>query len=473
VKIVIVGGGTAGWISALILQKETDHNITLIDSSSIGPLGVGESTTGLFGQVIRAYLSEEDFVEKCGLTPKLGTQFIGWSDKDFYSPLEGTFSAHDEFDYAFYYGLENSRLNDYSVFSLFASQDKINFNKTTTKEKFVSDRRYAYHLDTYKTIAYLKEKCVESGVQFIDSKVVDISLDKFRNVNQIYTEDSAIECDFVIDCSGFNRTVISAYNPNFVSYEKWMSVNTGLPFNLSWDEIEYKKPVTTSRALSCGWMWMIPTQHSIGCGIVYDNNFATQDEIVAEVNEILGVNIKIRKEIKFRSGRLDQSLCHNVASIGTCYSFLEPLQATSIHTTILQIERLVHLLENSITVDDYNLFCADVVDNYADFVSLHYQFKHINNEFWQSRIPREYTAEMIEKSKRQALTPYDYDINRGHYELVGHNLWSYILAGGHLVTHQRISYTEEQLNNIQLWENQIPEVLENSMTFTDFLGMYK
>ena len=107
-KIVIVGGGTAGWISALILQKETNHDITLIDSSSIGPLGVGESTTGLFGQVIRAYLSEEDFVEKCGLTPKLGTQFVGWSDKDFYSPLEGTFSAHDEFDYAFYYGLGKS-----------------------------------------------------------------------------------------------------------------------------------------------------------------------------------------------------------------------------------------------------------------------------------------------------------------------------------------------------------------------------
>ena len=472
-KIVIVGGGTAGWISALILQKETNHDITLIDSSSIGPLGVGESTTGLFGQVIRAYLSEEDFVEKCGLTPKLGTQFVGWSDKDFYSPLEGTFSAHDEFDYAFYYGLEKSKLNDYSVFSLFASDDKINFNKTTTKEEFVSDRRYAYHLDTYKTIAYLKEKCIEFGVHFIDSKVVDISLDKFRNVNHIYTEDEVIESDFVIDCSGFNRTVISTYNPNFISYEKWMSVNTGLPFNLSWDEIEYKKPVTTSRALSCGWMWMIPTQHSIGCGIVYDNNFATQDEIIAEVNEILGVNIKVRKEIKFRSGRLDKSLCHNVASIGTCYSFLEPLQATSIHTTILQIERLMHLLQNSITVEKNNFFCADVVDNYADFVSLHYQFKYIHNEFWQSRIPREYTAEMIEKSKRQALTPYDYDINRGHYELVGHNLWSYILAGGHLVTHQRVSYTEEQLNNIQLWENQIPEVLENSMSFKDFLGMYK
>ena len=472
-KIVIVGGGTAGWISALILKYETDHDITLIDSSSIGPLGVGESTTGLFGQVIRAYMNEEEFIEKCGITPKMGTQFIGWSDKDFYSPLTGTFSENEDFDYAFYHGVENSNLNNYSSFSLFASNEKINFHKKTTKEEFKSDRRYAYHLDTYKTIAYLKDKCIESGVQFIDSKVVDVSLDKFRNVNCIYTEDSVVECDFVIDCSGFKRVIASTYNPNFVSYEKWMSVNTGLPFNLSWDEIEYKKPVTSSVALSCGWMWMIPTQHSIGCGIVYDNNFATQDEIIAEVNELLGVNIKIRKEIKFRSGRLDKSLYHNVATIGTAYSFLEPLQATSIHTTILQIERLIHLLENDMTVDDYNYFCGDVVDNYADFVSLHYQFKHIDNEFWQSRIPREYTSEMIEKSKKDILSPYDYDIHRGNYELVGHSLWSYILAGGKLLTNQRASYTEEQLNNIKLWENQIPEVLENSMSFTDFREMYK
>ena len=472
-KIAIVGGGTAGWISALILKNETDHDITLIDSSSIGPLGVGESTTGLFGQVIRAYLSEEEFVDECGVTPKLGTEFVGWSDKNFYSPLEGTFSAHEEFDYAFYYGVENSTLNDYSAFSLFASHNKINFNKNTTKDNFISDRRYAYHLDTYKTIAYLKKKCIELGVHFIDSKVVNVSQNSLGNIDAIYTENQVVECDFVIDCSGFHRVVASTYQPNFISYEKWMSVNTGLPFNLSWDEIDYPKPVTTSRALSCGWMWMIPTRHSIGCGIVFDNNFKTQEEIVAEVNELLGTEIKIRKEIKFRSGRLENSLYYNVATIGTAYSFLEPLQATSIHTTILQLERLIHLLEQDITVEQYNYFCGDVVDNYADFVSLHYQFNHIDNDFWTSRIPRDYTAEMINKSKKGVLTPYDYNVRKENYELVGHNLWSYILAGGNLLSNQRVNYTQEHLNNLKLWEDQIPDVIENSMTFNDFLGLYK
>lgn len=472
-KIVIVGGGTAGWISALILKNETDHDITLIDSSSIGPLGVGESTTGLFGQVIRAYLSEEEFADECGVTPKLGTEFVGWSDKNFYSPLEGTFSAREDFDYSLYYGVENSNLNTFSSFSFFASHQKINFHNTTTKENFVSDRRYAYHLDTYKTIAYLKKKCVELGVHFVDSKVLDISRNSHGNVNEIYTEDDVIECDFVIDCSGFNRTVISHFSPQFISYEKWMSVNTGLPFNLSWDQVDYKKPITTSRALSCGWMWMIPTRHSIGCGIVYDNNFATQEEIIAEVEDILDTKIKIRKEIKFRSGRLDKSLEYNVASIGTCYSFLEPLQATSIHTTILQVEKLIYLIENSISREDYNQFCGTLVDNYADFVSLHYQFKCIDNEFWQSRIPREYTAKMIEISKTKLLSPYDYGYAAANEELVGHVLWSYILAGGNLLYEKRPVYTQEQLDYIKLWESEIPKALDNAMSFEDFIGMYK
>lgn len=479
-KIVIIGGGTAGWISALILKNETDHEITLIDSLTIGPLGVGESTTGLFSHIIRSYLNEKEFVDECGVTPKLGTEFIGWSDKDFYSPLEGTFSAHNEFDYAFYYGVQNSKLNSYSKHSLLASNAKINFHKSTTKEKFVTDGDNAYHLDTYKTIEYLKKKCIEFGVNFVDSKVISTSQNDFGDTTNIRTEDFSIDCDFVIDCSGFNRVVVSAYSPNFISYEKWMSVNTGLPFNLSWDEIEYSKPVTSSVALSCGWMWMIPTRHSIGCGIVYDNNFASQEEIISEVNDLLGLEIKVRKEIKFKSGRLEKSLYHNVATIGTAYSFLEPLQATSIHTTILQVEKLVYLLEGNIDSEKYNFFCADMVDNYADFVSLHYQFNYIDNDFWKSRIARDYTLEMIKKAQEKILTPLDYNIQRegrdkinSDYELVGHNLWSYILAGGNLLIKKDMQYSERELNNIRTWERQIPEVVQNSITFKDFLEFYR
>lgn len=479
-KIVIVGGGTAGWISALILKNETNHEVSLIDSSSIGPLGVGESTTGLFCGTIRKYLHEETFVDKCGITPKLGTQFIGWSDKNFFSPLEGTFSTHNHFDYAFYYGVQNSTLSNYSPFSLLATYNKINFDKSTTKEQFISDKSHAYHLDTYKTIAYLKEKCIDFGVNFIDSKVTHVSQDEMGKVNKIHTEDTIIDCDFIIDCSGFNRIIASTYQPKFISYQKWLSVNTGLPFNLSWDDVDYQKPVTSAVALSCGWMWMIPTRHSIGCGIVFDDNFASQEEIIAEVQELLGVDIKIRKEIKFQSGRLENSLYCNVATIGTAYSFLEPLQATSIHTTILQIERLIRLLKDEITTEQYNYFCGDVVDNYADFVSLHYQFNYIDNDFWKSRIPREYTASMIKKSKEGLLSPSDYNIQRdgytkinSDYELIGHNLWSYVLAGGNLLTNQQVNYTQDQLDTIKRWQNTIPQKIESSMKFQDFIELYK
>lgn len=471
-KIVIVGGGTAGWISALLLKKETNNDVSVIDSSSIGPLGVGESTTGLFSHIIRTYFSEKEFVRECGVTPKLGTEFIGWNKNDFYSPLEGTFSNRENFDYALYYGLENNNLKLFSKFTLLADNGKTNFHKNTTSEKFIYDENNAYHLDTYKTISYLKKKCIDIGVNFFDSKVVNYRKNELGNIDSIYTEDEIVECDFIVDCSGFNRVLVSTYDPKFVSYEKWMSVNTGLPFNLSWKDVNYKKPVTTSRALSCGWMWAIPTRHSIGCGIVYDDNFCTQEEIIEEVNQILGDEITIRKEIKFKSGRLENSLYYNVASIGTAYSFLEPLQATSIHTTILQIEQLIALLKNNITSNQYNEFCATTVDNYADFVSLHYQFNYIKNDFWKSRIPRDYTAEMIEKSKTKLLEISDYGIGENQNNLVGHVLWGHVLAGGNLLFKQKINYTSEQLEYINTWKNQISNTLSQSMSFNNFINLY-
>jgi len=469
-KIVIVGGGTAGWISALILKKETGHEISLIDSSDVGPLGVGESTTGLFQDIIKKYFVEEEFVQECGVTPKLGTEFIGWSEKNFYSPLNGTFSSHNEFDYALYYGYKNNTLNNYSKFSLLSDNNKINFSNKTTEKEFLSDRNNAYHLDTFKTIEYLKKKCIQFGVKFIDAKVLKTNLNWRKKVTSLETSVGNIDCDFVIDCSGFNRIVASIQKPKFISYEKWLSVNTALTFNLPWDIVKYPKPVTTSIALSCGWMWMIPTRHSIGCGIVFDKNFATDDEIISEVNEILHVSIEVKKKINFRSGRLQNALIQNVATVGTSYSFLEPLQATSIHTTILQIQFLIKYLNIKITRREYNKFCGEVVDSYADFVSLHYQFKYIDNKFWNSRKPRQYTNYIIKKSKKSFLHLKDYKINNEHK--IGHFLWSYVLAGGELLTKKDFNFSDIQMKNIRHWEGQIIPTLNSSMTFDQFRSMY-
>jgi tryptophan halogenase len=292
-----------------------------------------------------------------------------------------------------------------------------------------------------------------------------------NKITSINCQDKTINCDFVIDCSGFHRKIISEYNPKFISYGKWLSVDTALTFRISWDNIIYKNPVTISRALSCGWMWMIPIQQNIGCGIVYDSKFVTDEEIISEVSNILGKKIDIKKKIKFQSGRLKKSLYRNVASIGTCYSFLEPLQATSIHTTIIQVKKIVDFLNKKISARQYNNYCADIVDNYADFVSLHYQFKYIDNEFWQSRIPRKYTQKIIEKCKNKAISEKDYNVK--NIDCASHSLWSFILAGGELLKYNNQLFTKENIRNIKFWERQIDSALLDYMVFNDFLEIYK
>ena len=470
-RIVLVGGGTAGWISALILKKETKYDITLIDNSSVGPLGVGEGTTGLFVNIVRKYFKEEEFVRECDVTPKMGIDFNGWTENDFNSPLDGTFSCSEDFDYALYNGINNDNLNDYSSFSLLSDHKKVSYAKGTTKDRFLTPGVNAYHLDTHKTINFLKRSCIDFGVKFIDAEIISFDKD-FSGIKAINcSDDLRVECDFVVDCSGFHRKVVSEFNPKFISYEKWLSVNTALAFRLSHDDIEYDKPVTVSHALSCGWMWMIPTQKSIGCGIVYDNNFSSEEDIISEVNKVLDKEINVVKKINFKTGRLRKSLYKNVASVGTCFSFLEPLQATSIHTTILQALRISELVDKMITPFEYNEYCADIVDNYADFLSLHYQFKHIDNKFWKSRVPRRYTKKIINKCKSNVIFLSDY--NNRNRDFTSHNLWSYILAAGKFLEKDTDFLSQEELTNINEWDDNIPQLLNNYMTLKEFMEMYQ
>ena len=481
-KISIIGGGLAGWIAATVLKLETpQHDIVVVDSSSIGPLGVGESTTGAFTSFILRYFKEEEFVEECAATPKLGTQFINWNKDNFISPIVGTFSSHDEFDYSFYYGVENNNVNGYSTHTLLSDRNLIDFSKKTTKDTFRSalpldhslhsrKEYHAFHLDTYKTIAFLKKKCIDAGVKFIDAKVIG-NEKKGGKVIKIKCEGMDIDCDFVVDCSGFKRVIASTYNPHFISYEKWLSVNSGIPFNLTWDDIEYTKPLTTAHALSCGWMWMIPNLNNIGCGIVYDDNFASKDEIIKEANDILGKEISAREEIKFKIGRLRKSLYNNVATIGPSYSFLEPLQATSLHTTLVQIEKLLYFLNDGMSARQYNKYCGDMVDNYADFISLHYQFKYHQNDFWQSRIPRRYTSKMINKSRKNILETDDYTLKNPN--CTGHSLWSYILAGGNFLSEKKVTYSEVQLKTMRFYERKMEKIMEQCMSFPSFLKLYQ
>ena len=340
-KIVIVGGGTAGWLAAFMLSKlQPNHSYTVIDSSKVGIVGVGESTTGHFRDIIADPFfgtSEEEFIKETDATLKLGIYFKDWKNlgENFYNPIDGSVTSKEFLDVATYYAMYTGKDIDTSnVDGCLNRKGLTNFYKN--KEFGTSNNLHAYHFDTYKTADFLKTKSIGYGVSHIDNKVVDCNLNEDGFITNIVHEDGTTTSgDFFIDASGFSRILINKVDNEWISFEKYLPVNSVIPFIL--DQEQTYEPVTKCIALSSGWLWQIPTRQKIGSGYVYCDKYISEQDAIKEIESYLGKQITPLKNIKFQSGRFEKIWSKNCLSIGLAGSFLEPLQSTNIHTTVVEI----------------------------------------------------------------------------------------------------------------------------------------
>lgn len=443
-KIVIVGGGTAGWLAAYCLCKSQpgQHKITVIESSSVGIIGVGEATTGLTkdllnGVLFPAAVDIADFIKKTDATNKMGIYHKGWTKNNtsYFAPLDASITFQQNDDFIFKYAFQKY---GYEKFHL-ASRSGVNW------ENGNFDEFHAYQFDTYKVGQFFKEICLQDSITLIDSVVTSVNLNNTGGVKSLVLEDGiTIDGDFFFDCSGFKRVLMSAVGSEWISYKKYLPVDTAMPFRINYSPGEKPRPMTTAHALSSGWMWDIPLQSRRGCGYVFDSSFISHEEAQKEVEEYLGMAIEPIKFINFTSGKGDTFWKNNVLSLGLASSFVEPLESTSIHNTIAQIivfidEFLSVDVNQTVTKENENLYNKNISTLFEyvfDFISLHYQGGREDSAFWRhikdNKIVTDYTQTLINKSKNKIIGTTIFD-NANPYA-PGSALWNWVMAGLQIIT---------------------------------------
>lgn len=402
--IAIVGGGTAGWIAALVLQEtakrqKLDLKLTVVESSRIPTIGVGEGTTAVFrGLLQQLEIDEFDFLRETDATIKYGIRHRDWRrlGHHYDGPIDDPHLLADgpppeEASWLNQYCVASGRsVTEPHLFAHLMDKGRAPFISRGRKIPLpVSPYQHAYHFDQARVGVFLRDRA--TGIDRIDALVEGAVRDpESGDITALKLEGGRdLSVDFVLDCTGFRRALIGGeMEAGWVSYANDLPVNRAMPFWLDHEEGAEIAPLTLAWAQKAGWMWMIPTQSRMGCGYVFSDAHLTPDQAQAEIETVLGRKIEPRKDIRINAGRLDRSWIGNCLALGLAQSFFEPLEATSIHGTIVQLllfsQSLPGLAKSPNRLRDaYNAAVARQGDDFRSFINLHYVSERDDSPFWR------------------------------------------------------------------------------------------
>jgi len=240
-----------------------------------------------------------------------------------------------------------------------------------------------FHFNTLKLNEWLIKKCIEKDIEIIEDEIEDVTINDI-GIDTIIGKKENYKSDFFIDCTGFKRLLISKLGAKWQSYSKYLKLNEAIAFPTG-DTNEYT-PYTTATAMSNGWMWQIPVWGRHGNGYIFDNNFINAEQAKLEVEKHLSYEIEIGKNIKFEPGALDKPWIKNCMATGLAANFVEPLEASSIATTINQAFVFVnhYFPDNQKEIERFNNRMSDIMNNIRDFICLHYIVKRDDTDFWKN-----------------------------------------------------------------------------------------
>jgi tryptophan halogenase len=519
--ITVVGGGSAGWMTAATLIKAfPQKNICVIESKDIPIVGVGESTLGGIRRWTRFIgLNESSFFPDTDASLKMSIKFTDFYKKDsgsFHYPFGSPFLDENRnpfFDWSLKkYFYPSTPVNDLTQ-SLFPASALYENNKFSLNEKgefdhFNPGNDVAYHFDATKFGNWLREKyCIPNGVNHIVGTVVDVKIND-NGVDCLILEDGyKVFSDLFIDCTGFKSLLLGkSLKEKFNSYENI------LPNNRAWaTRIKYKdrskelEGFTNSTAIENGWCWNIPLWSRLGTGYVYSDKFVDPEKAKDQFKKYLMSKKMIIprsrdevenlefKDIFMKVGIHEKTFVKNVVAIGLSAGFIEPLESNGLFSVHEFLLKLVDILQrNEISQFDrdmYNVSVKDLFDGFAKFVSLHYALSHRDDtEYWKEIKNKSFTDE--------TLDPYSSTVKR--VDTFYNMIWRYMEDWGHPVGNAGITYIAtgmnifmmndsriqdleyktkrnffKEINNINdIWETRKKRWLENSkkcLTIEDFL----
>jgi len=377
-KLLVVGGGTAGLISAIILRQKLNIEIAVVHSKNIGIIGVGEGSTEHFKDFMEFVgIHQYDIIKYCDATYKGGIMFQGWNTKDYLHNVGTPFNEKNG-QYPFVYAKQISENSPYMSLNL-PWENQLNRWFLDHPNEMAYNQ---FHFNTHKLNDFLITVAKYKGIQIIEDEILDATLDEAGDIKHIIGEKSQYHYDFYIDATGFKKILINKLGAKWNSYSKYLKMKSAIVFPTG-DEQNYNL-WTLAKAMDYGWMFRLPVWGRYGNGYIYDSDYITKDQAHAEVEQCFGKNIDIGREFNFDPGALDQPWINNCCAVGLSSAFVEPLEATSIGTTIQQTFLLMHKLINydKKVIEQYNKSFNDVMENIRDFIVLHYLTKKDNTNFW-------------------------------------------------------------------------------------------
>ena len=449
-SLVILGGGSAGWMAAALLAKRfsTQHlSITLVDSSDIGAIGVGEATVPVIKNFLNELeISEQDFIQATQATFKLGIDFIDWEKPGtrFFHPFASPGAKIAKIPFHHYWAAnrrqhQSNPIDTYSLAAQMARQHKFYIPDVRNPSMDVARFNYAYHFDAGLFANYLRHYAKQLGVIHRDGKVRSVTQHPdtgFITSLELENGDS-ISGDFFIDCSGFKALLIEdTLKTGYCDWSEWLRCDSAIAMPSSGDG--ESAPYTKSTAMNAGWRWEIPLQHRTGNGYVYSSRYTSHEQATALLSEnIKGKALAAPKLMSFTPGTRKKAWNKNVFALGLASGFLEPLESTSIYLVQACLDILYfHFPQHNQfekLAEKANQLVLQSQEKLRDFIILHYCLNQRYGEpFWddcrQMTLPESLQARIDEYLHTANLTLDELDFFKM-------NSWVSIFSGFNQVPH--------------------------------------
>jgi tryptophan halogenase len=483
-KIVIAGGGTAGWLAAAGLSQQLGKliDITLIESDEIGTIGVGEATIPpirVFHKLLQ--IDEQEFMRATAATFKLGISFENWAlkgDRYIHSfGRNGKPTWMCEFHNFWLRSLElgvRSELGEYCFELQAAKADKFAIPKE-------GEINYAYHFDAGQYAKFLRRFSEGHGIRRVEGKIKEVRQHPETGFIEslVLHSGEVVAGDFFIDCTGFRGLLIEqTLKSGYDDWSQWLPCDSAAAVQT--ELTGPAPPYTRSIAHDSGWRWCIPLQHRVGNGLVFSSRHLTDEAAKEELlRAIDGAPITPPRVLKFQTGRRRQVWNKNCLALGLASGFIEPLESTSIHLMMVGVTRLLHLFPfagvNQPLIDQYNEAARAEMEKTRDFVILHYHAtQRDDSPFWRHCRDMQIPDSLAQRIALFRENAYAFQADS---ELFRVDSWTQVMLGQRIMPKAyhhaaRILSPQELVNFLAEFRGSIAQVVGRMPKHQDFVNQY-